>query len=263
MPKASPSTTVSGASPRSVLDLGRYIAALDAEHDRLRTAPQSSEPNADHVRDLLWRRLDALRTEVCTMPTMSLADAAVQIASIAYIAEDLATDEHPAARANRLAETLVRLAISVLPHSAPPVSSANRRDLFSTMGAMLLLTAAEAGPAKAADLDGELLALCAEYVVWTRADRAKRSEMTLDEQQASNTASVAAMLSGDDHQAYDKRLVQQIARLPARTPEGLRAKATALWWYYGGGDGWEPFGWRREDALIASVLDDVLGRAGA
>ena len=29
------------------------------------------------------------------------------------------------------------------------------------------------------------------------------------------------------------------------------------------GVGWEPFGRRREDALIASVLDDVLGRTEA
>ena len=48
------------------------------------------------------------------------------------------------------------------PHAAPPVSAATRRDLFGTMGALLLLTAAEAGTTKAAELDGELLECCAE-----------------------------------------------------------------------------------------------------
>jgi hypothetical protein len=43
------------------------------------------------------------------------------------------------------------------PHAAPPVAIATRRDLFGTFGAMLLLSAAEAGPAKAAELDGNLL----------------------------------------------------------------------------------------------------------
>ncbi len=46
------------------------------------------------------------------------------------------------------------------PHQAPPVPIATRRDLFGTMGALLLLTAAEAGPAKAAELDGDLIAMC-------------------------------------------------------------------------------------------------------
>ncbi len=39
-----------------------------------------------------------------------------------------------------------------------------RRRLFGSAGAMLLLTAAEAGPGTAEELDGELLACCAEAV---------------------------------------------------------------------------------------------------
>ena len=49
------------------------------------------------------------------------------------------------------------------PHAAPPVAIATRRDLFGTMGAMLLLTAAEAGTAKAAELDGNLLEACTAF----------------------------------------------------------------------------------------------------
>lgn len=58
------------------------------------------------------------------------------------------------------------------PHMPPPVSAATRPDLFGTMGAMLLLSAAEAGSAKAAELDGELLARRAEALsLCAEADR--------------------------------------------------------------------------------------------
>ena len=51
------------------------------------------------------------------------------------------------------------------PNAAPPVSTATRRDVFGTMGALLLLTATEAGTAKAVELDSELLECCAEAAV--------------------------------------------------------------------------------------------------
>jgi hypothetical protein len=117
---------------------------------------------------------------------------------------------------------------------------------------MLLLTAAEAGPAKAAELDGELLSLCTEAVA-------------LHEQQmAANDAIQAFGLlssSPEGRAAWDAiyartplwdDLCDQIADLPARTPEGLRGKAMVL---------------RRsvalEEPLVASLCRDVLGRAGA
>jgi hypothetical protein len=148
------------------------------------------------------------------------------------------------------------------PHAAPPVAIATRRDLFGTMGAMLLLTAVEAGPAKAAELDGELIELSAEFVAWKRADHGAYAAMDEAQRQAACLARPRPW-SEAAHHTPDRLLVTRIARMPARTPEGLRAKATALWWFYDGTDEWEPFGWRREDALLASVLDDVLGRAGA
>ena len=148
------------------------------------------------------------------------------------------------------------------PHAAPPVAIATRRDLFGTFGAMLLLSAAEAGPAKAAELDGELLACCAEA-------------LAIDAE--SNRLFRIAVAAGDDappdhpdwqvHDAYDDatnprwhELVEHIAATSARTPEGLRAKATVA-----RSTVTEE---RRElpdpaDTLAWSVLTDVLGSAGA
>ena len=138
------------------------------------------------------------------------------------------------------------------PHAAPPVSVATRRDVFGTMGAMLLLTAAEAGPAKAAELDGELLALCDEAVALHEAgnaiyDRIERTGLT-----HASPEGAAAWNSIYNGSATWRDLCAEIADMPARTPEGLRAKAVVL---------------RRivalEEPLVASLCRDLLGRVGA
>ena len=140
------------------------------------------------------------------------------------------------------------------PHQAPPVSIATRRDLFGTMGAMLLLTAAEAGPAKAAELDGELLALCHEAVALHDAGDAML-EALLDAVQDGSRPGVAGGNDWDAMYAQSAtwhELCAQIADIPARTPEGLVGKATVL---------------RRvvalDEPLVASLCRDLLGRAGA
>ena len=46
--------------------------------------------------------------------------------------------------------------------AAPSLAEATRRDIWAQAGALLLLSAAAAGPSKAAELDGELLACIAE-----------------------------------------------------------------------------------------------------
>ncbi len=113
------------------------------------------------------------------------------------------------------------------PHAAPPLAIATRRDLFGTMGALFLLTAAEAGPAKAAELDGELLARCAEALAIDR-----ESNRLWD---AAVAAAADAPAGHPAWQAYDDNedatlgewhdLVRRISGMPARTPEGLRMKA--------------------------------------
>ena len=148
------------------------------------------------------------------------------------------------------------------PHQAPPVSAATRRELFGTMGAMLLLTAVEAGTAKAAELDGELLACCAEALAIDReSDRLWATCLALPDAAADDHPAWAAY---DAHTETTRgpwhALARRIGELPARTPEGLRAKVAAARSAIPGG--------RREDPepcdrLAWSVFEDVLGRAWA
>ena len=142
------------------------------------------------------------------------------------------------------------------PHAAPPVAIATRRDLFGTMGAMLLLSAAEAGQAKAAELDGDLLACCAAFQEAMREHNAANYAPALTEERslALWQAKVAT---------YD-----EVIRLPARTPEGLMAKARALqtamrsdvpeYLHNTFDDCAEP-----HERLADSLCRDLLGRAGA
>ena len=101
------------------------------------------------------------------------------------------------------------------PHQAPPLATATRRHLFGTMGAALLLTAAEAGPAKAAELDGELLAACVAFQRINRDYVAANYDPHLTEQRS-------------EHLYEERRtLALCITACVARTPEGLVAKAQA------------------------------------
>ena len=138
------------------------------------------------------------------------------------------------------------------PHQAPPVSAATRRELFGTMGALLLLTAAEAGTAKATELDGELLALCNEAVALHEGSVAATDTMEAAELMHSGPGSAAAWDAVYASTATWHELCAEIADLPARTPEGLLGKAKVL---------------RRvvalEEPLVASLCRDILGRAGA
>ena len=108
----------------------------------------------------------------------------------------------------------------------PPVPAATRRNLFGAAGALLLLTAAEAGPAKAAELDGELLACCAEMLaIDGESDRLWAICLALPDDQPRHPAYQA---HGDHWDAQGNRywaLAERICQLPARTPEGLRWKA--------------------------------------
>ncbi len=142
-----------------------------------------------------------------------------------------------------------------------PALAASRRNLFGSMGALLLLTAAEAGPAKAGELDGELLACCAEA-------------LAIDREANRLWAACCALPLGigkhpafDACEAYDAatldawhELVDRICDLPARTPEGLRQKAAVA-------RSAVPTERRDEpdpvDRLAWSVFGDMLGSAGA
>ena len=139
----------------------------------------------------------------------------------------------------------------------PPVSGATRRNLFGTMGAMLLLTAAEAGPAKATELDGELLAAFARWQPWDR-------------------ERIAVESLADDDPTYDDRFTAysghwharmlEIMDLPARTPEGICCKATVLRSLLQNHTGIGPYpneSVTPSEAFAWSLVNDMLGRAGA
>ena len=139
----------------------------------------------------------------------------------------------------------------------PPVPAATRRNLFGAAGAMLLLSAAEAGPAKAAELDGELLAAIAQWEPWERERHAVEA------------------LDGDDP-TYDARFdayaepwhecMQDIMDLPARTPEGIQGKTRVLRAllqnHAGHGSGLHE-GSSPSEHFAWSLCQDMLGRAGA
>ena len=148
------------------------------------------------------------------------------------------------------------------PHQAPPVSIATRRDLFGTMGALLLLTAAEAGSVKAAELDGELIAMCDEVVAINRkSDRLWEMVYAHPEDTEGTHPSYAAYSAYEDA-TLSRRLglIDAIVDTPARTPEGLRAKAATA----RSTMPVEPIEDRsRGDRLALSLYADMLGRAGA
>ena len=146
------------------------------------------------------------------------------------------------------------------PHAAPPVGIATRRDLFGTMGALLLLTAAEAGPAKAAELDGDLLSLCDEAMaIEGESDRLWQACRDVVSTRHS-PAWAAYEAHTDATQAHLHDLLRQAAATPARTPEGLRAKARIALAVAPCEAHDDPDPWER---VTFSLCRDVLGRAGA
>jgi hypothetical protein len=110
--------------------------------------------------------------------------------------------------------------------------------------AMFALIAAEAGIAKAEELDGELLALCREAVeIHAEADR---MSLAMD------------LPGGDTNEAWEaayaksgrwRDICTEIADIPARTPEGLRGKAAVLADVVA-----------LDQPLVASLCSDLLGR---
>ena len=119
-----------------------------------------------------------------------------------------------------------------------------RRAVAGSGVAMLVLAAAAAGQAKADELDGELLALCNEAC-----DIHANSVRIEDDYEAQGLPIPYEALIWPETARWHA-LCAEIAETPARTPEGMRAKArvladvTAL-----------------EEPLVASLCSDLLGRA--
>ena len=129
----------------------------------------------------------------------------------------------------------------------------SRRDLLGAASTLLLLGAAEAGSAKAAELDGELIAVCAAAIAAD--DQSMALLNPVDDLLMSDPRCKAAW--DQSHQVMRGYFasVQRAVELPARTPEGLQAKAElALRSLMPNGD---------EHPLVVSVLRNMLGRVGA
>ncbi len=139
---------------------------------------------------------------------------------------------------------------------AVPPLPATRRTLLGTMGAALLLVAPAAGEAKAAELDGPLLAAIATWEPWERERHAVEALTADDPTYSARFATYA----GPWHEH-----MRNIMDLPARTPEGVHGKIRVLRAllhnHAGYGDGLHEGSSPSEDFAWA-LCRDVLGRAG-
>ena len=136
-------------------------------------------------------------------------------------------------------------------------NTTSRRQLFGGTVSLMLLAATEAGAAKAQELDGDLLAAYRRWLPWEeerlRVEALPLGDETFDARYKAYT--------GDWHDT-----MAEIMELPARTPEGINAKARVMRALLdnhiglcaiddGSASASEQFAW--------SLLDDMLGRAGA
>ena len=136
-----------------------------------------------------------------------------------------------------------------------------RRDAAAGGIAMLVLAAASAGSAQAAELDGELLALCQEIgVVSGETDRISDALEDIPWREWEMHPLRARRCELSDRFC---ELREMIADAPARTPEGIRAKARVVLAEFDGDDEWEkyPGQYDPSGALALSLARDLLGRA--
>ena len=137
---------------------------------------------------------------------------------------------------------------------------AGRRELLGAASTLLLLGATEAGPAKAAELDGALLDAYRRWLPWEAERVAVRSlSMEDDIWDARFDAYTDPWHDG----------VDEIMAITARTPEGIRVKATVLRallenhvGFNGPGRG-TPSCATASEAAAWSLVRAMLGRAGA
>jgi hypothetical protein len=133
--------------------------------------------------------------------------------------------------------------------------SVSRRDAAAGGLAMLVLAAAAAGQAKAQELDGELLAISQEF----HENRIEIDAIWDDEMPEDGTPE--ARRSSILIDRYEE-IRERLAELPARTPEGIRAKARVILAEFVGEDGKEyPNSHDPRGALALSLARDVLGSA--
>jgi hypothetical protein len=135
--------------------------------------------------------------------------------------------------------------------------SVGRRDAAAGGIAMLVLAAAAAGQAKAEELDGELLARCAEFqTVEDEFDGLWKKYAVVD-----SSSPEGERLSAEQDVLVSRiyELREAISDLPARTPEGIKAKTRVAFRDLSPNEAWPE---QAEAWMAFSVLRDILGRTG-
>jgi len=108
----------------SITDLGRHLAALEAEIGRLDSAHFANErprgvpcpkAAADDAMAFLYRRADAIRELIATMRPRTVSDVAVQLKVAALDASILWVEEHTVEEMRDLGEKLERLILAAIP----------------------------------------------------------------------------------------------------------------------------------------------------
>ena len=107
-----------------------------------------------------------------------------------------------------------------------PFMSSAARDLMQPAGSFALLLASEAGVAKAAEADRELLACCQEAEISNREAAAVMNG--IDAMDDDDPAVMGALEAAHPLFVSYSDAVLRAGQLATRTPEGLRAKATLL-----------------------------------
>jgi hypothetical protein len=137
------------------------------------------------------------------------------------------------------------------------IARSTRRQLFGASAAILLIGSAGAGEAKAAELDGELIAACARFT-WLEGEYGRLCRLTDWPAEHAHTPADEA-LATEFEAVRDEQfeLGEWLAETEPRTPEGMQAKAGAVLAYLGD---------EQPDGMIGrlrlSVLRDMAGRAG-
>ena len=136
------------------------------------------------------------------------------------------------------------------------LNDAPLRDLSGPFGALLLLTPDAIGSSKAAELDGLLLAA---FLRWLPYERERLALIAADDCKPEWDVRFDA-LSGPWHDGMNA-----IKAMSARTPEGIRAKATvlrALLQNHVGLGGGRPDSASSSEAFAWSLVTDIVGKVG-
>lgn len=142
--------------------------------------------------------------------------------------------------------------------NSTPAPGMHRRAALVNSAALLLLASAAAGPAKATEIDGELLARCAEYQAADRESDLISGELQGLPDGAPRLVHDPIWSRLEAAMTHANTALDRIIHLPARTPEGIAAKAAVLRVATSQAMDSAP---DAHELLALSLADDIAGRA--